>query len=140
MPGKVNPTQAEALTMLCAQVIANDIAVALGGAGGHLEMNAYKPLIIHNTMQSIRLLADGCTNFRRFLVEGTEPNRRRIREHVDRSLMLATALSPLVGYDRAARITHHAAEHDLTLRQAALDLGLVSAENFDRLVDPAKMV
>ena len=140
MPGKVNPTQAEALTMIAVQVMANDVAVGFGGAGGHLEMNAYKPLIIHNVMQSITLLADGCTNFRRFLVEGTAPNLPRIQEHVERSLMLATALSPAIGYDKAAQITHHAASHDLTLRQAALELGFVTAAEFDRLVDPARMV
>jgi len=97
MPGKVNPTQAEALTMLSGQVIANDVAVALGGAGGYLEMNVYKPLMIANVMQSIVLLADGCTNFRKFLVEGARPNRKKIAEYVDRSLMLVTALAPVIG-------------------------------------------
>ncbi len=140
MPGKVNPTQAEALTMIAVQVMANDVAVGFGGAGGHLEMNAYKPLMIHNIMQSIVLLADGCGNFRRFLVEGAEPNRKRIAEHLHRSLMLVTALTPVVGYDRASRIAHHAAAHDLTLREAALNLGYVSAEDFDRIVDPAEML
>jgi fumarate hydratase, class II len=140
MPGKVNPTQAEALTMIAAQVIANDVAVGLGGAGGHLEMNVYKPLIIHNVMQSITLLTDGCTNFRKFLVEGTKPNRKKIAEHVERSLMLVTALSPLVGYEKAGGIAHYAMEHDLTLKEAALKLGHVSEAEFDRLVDPVKMV
>ncbi|WP_431281280.1 class II fumarate hydratase [Humitalea sp. 24SJ18S-53] len=140
MPGKVNPTQAEALTMIAAQVMANDVAVGIGGAGGHLEMNAYKPLMIHNIAQSIVLLADGCTNFRRFLVEGTEPNRKRIAEFLHRSLMLVTALAPVIGYDKASQIAHHAAGHDLTLREAALDLGFVSAEDFDRIVDPALML
>jgi fumarate hydratase class II len=140
MPGKVNPTQAEALTMLSAQVMANDTAIGWGGSGGYLEMNVYKPLIIHNLMQSIRLLADGCTNFRRFLVEGTEPNRKRIAEYVERSLMLVTALSPVIGYDKASKIAHHAMDHDLTLRDAALQLGFVTAADFDRIVDPRKMV
>jgi fumarate hydratase class II len=140
MPGKVNPTQAEALTMLSAQVMANDTAIGWGGSGGYLEMNVYKPLIIHNLMQSIRLLADGCTNFRRFLVEGTEPNRKKIAEYVERSLMLVTALSPVIGYDKASRIAHHAMDHDLTLRDAALQLGFVTAADFDRIVDPRKMV
>ena len=106
MPGKVNPTQAEALTMIAVQVMANDVAVGFGGAGGHLEMNVYKPLMIHNVMQSITLMTDGCTNFRRFLVEGTKPNLKRIAEHVERSLMLVTALSPVIGYDKAAEIAH----------------------------------
>ena len=140
MPGKVNPTQAEALTMVAAQVMANDVAVGFGGAGGHLEMNVYKPLIIHNVMHSITLLADSVTNFRRFLVEGTTPNLRRIGEYVERSLMLVTALSPVIGYDRAAQLAHHASEHDLTLKQAALELGFVSEAEFDRLVDPRRMV
>jgi fumarate hydratase, class II len=140
MPGKVNPTQVEALTMLAVQVLANDVAVGFGGASGYLEMNVYKPLMIHNLMQSITLLTDGCTNFRRFLVEGTRPNVRKIREYVDRSLMLVTALVPVIGYDKASAIAHHAAEHDLTLKAAALELGFVDEETFDRIVDPAKMV
>eukprot|EP01037_Dinobryon_pediforme_P001834 gene1834-1865_t len=122
MPGKVNPTQAEALTMVAAQVMANDVAVGMGGAGGFLEMNVYKPLIIHNVMQSISLLTDGMTNFRRFLVEGMVPDRRRIAEHVARSLMLVTALAPAIGYDRASEVAHHAMHHDLSLREAALAL------------------
>jgi fumarate hydratase, class II len=140
MPGKVNPTQAEALTMIAVQVMANDVAVGFGGAGGYLEMNVYKPLTIHSLTQSIVLLSDGCTNFRRFLVEGTRPNLKKIAEYVERSLMLVTALAPVIGYDNASKIAHHAMDHDLTLRQAALDLGLVSAEEFDRIVDPRKMV
>ncbi|MFM7818974.1 MAG: lyase family protein, partial [Verrucomicrobiota bacterium] len=140
MPGKVNPTQAEALTMLSAQVMANDVAVGIGGSAGYLEMNVYKPLIIHNIAQSITLLTDGCTNFRRFLVEGTRPNLKRIADDVNRSLMLVTALSPVIGYDKASKIAHHAMDHELTLREAALQLGFVSAEDFDRIVDPRKMV
>jgi fumarate hydratase, class II len=140
MPGKVNPTQVEALTMLAVQVMANDVAVGFGGAGGYLEMNVYKPLMIANLLQSVILLSDGCTNFRKFLVEGTEPNRKKIAEYVERSLMLVTALAPVIGYDKASQIAHHAAEHDLTLKQAALSLGFVSEAEFDRIVDPAKMV
>ncbi|EHJ47186.1 Fumarate hydratase [Solidesulfovibrio carbinoliphilus subsp. oakridgensis] len=139
MPGKVNPTQCEALTMVAGQVMANDVAVGFGGAGGILEMNVYKPLILANVMQSIRLLADGMDNFRRFLLAGLEPNRRRIKELLGRSLMLVTALSPVIGYDNAAAIAHHALEHDLTLKEAAMDLGLVHAADFDRLVVPAQM-
>ena len=140
MPGKVNPTQAEALTMIAAQVMANDVAVGLGGAGGYLEMNVYKPLIIFNLMNSIVLMADGCTNFRKFMIEGTRPNLKVIQGHVERSLMLVTALAPVIGYDRASEIAHHATEHDLTLKQAALALGYVSEAEFDRVVDPSKMV
>jgi fumarate hydratase, class II len=140
MPGKVNPTQAEALTMLAVQVMANDVAVGFGGAGGYLEMNVYKPLIIANIAQSITLMTDGCTNFRTFLVDGTEPNRKKIKEYVDRSLMLVTALAPVIGYDKASKIAHYAMEHDLTLREAALQLGFVTETEFDRVVDPAKMV
>ena len=140
MPGKVNPTQAEALAMVAVQVMANDVAVGLGGAGGYLEMNVYKPLIIFNIMHSVTLMTDGCTNFRRFLIEGTKPNLKKIQEYVDRSLMLVTALSPIIGYDRASRIAHYALDNDLTLKQAALKLGFVTEDEFDRVVDPAKMV
>ncbi len=140
MPGKVNPTQAEALTMLAAQVMANDVAVGFGGASGYLEMNVYKPLIIFNITHSITLITDGCTNFRKFLVEGTEPNLKKIAEYVDRSLMLVTALAPVIGYDKASKIAHYAMDNDLTLKAAALKLGFVSEEEFDRVVDPAKMV
>jgi fumarate hydratase class II len=140
MPGKVNPTQAEALTMLSAQVMANDVAVGFGGAGGYLEMNVYKPLIIFNITHSITLLTDGCTNFNKFLIAGTKPNLKQIAGYVERSLMLVTALSPVIGYDKASKIAHHAMDNDLTLREAALQLGFVSAEEFDRIVDPKKMV
>ncbi len=140
MPGKVNPTQVEALTMIAVQVMANDVAVGFGGAGGYLEMNVYKPIMIHNIMQSITLLSDGCTNFRKYLVEGTEPNRKKIAEYVERSLMLVTALSPVIGYDKAAHLAHFASDHDLTLKEAALQLGYVTEEEFDRVVDPGKML
>lgn len=139
MPGKVNPTQAEALTMVAVQVMANDVAVGFGGAGGYLEMNVYKPLIIFNITHSITLITDGCTNFRKFLVEGTKPNLKKIKEYVERSLMLVTALSPVIGYDKASKIAHHALDNDLTLKQAALKLGFVTEEEFDRIVDPTKM-
>jgi fumarate hydratase class II len=140
MPGKVNPTQCEALTMIAVQVMANDVAVGMGGAGGYLEMNVYKPLMIYNITHSITLLADGCTNFRKFLIEGTRPNLRKIKEYVDRSLMLVTALAPVIGYDKASKIAHYAMDNDLTLKAAALKLGFVSESEFDRIVDPAKMV
>src|SRR5262249_20609102 len=140
MPGKVNPTQCEALTMIAVQVMANDVAVGFGGAGGYLEMNVYKPLLIFNIAQSTAIMTDGCTNFRRFLVEGTKPNLKRIKEYVEGSLMLVTALSPVIGYDKASKIAHHAMDHDLTLKQAALKLGFVTEAEFDRVVDPRKMV
>jgi fumarate hydratase class II len=140
MPGKVNPTQCEALTMIAVQVMANDVAVGLSGAGGHLEMNVYKTLMIYGLAQSITLLSDGCTNFRKFLIEGTRPNRKKLAEYVERSLMLVTALSPVIGYDKASQIAHYAMEHDLTLKQAALKLGFVSEAEFDRIVDPRKMI
>ncbi len=140
MPGKVNPTQAEALTMIAVQVMANDVAVGFGGGSGYLEMNVYKPLIIFNIMHSITIMTDGCTNFRKFLVEGTKPNLKKIKEYVDRSLMLVTALSPVIGYDRASKIAHYAMDNDLTLKDAALKLGFVTEAEFDRIVDPAKMI
>jgi len=140
MPGKVNPTQAEALTMIAAQVMANDVAVGFGGAGGYLEMNVYKPLIIFNVTHSITILTDGCTNFRKFLIEGTKPNLKKIKEYVDRSLMLVTALSPVISYDKASEIAHYALDNDLTLKQAALKLGFVTEDEFERVVDPSKMV
>jgi fumarate hydratase, class II len=140
MPGKVNPTQAEVLTMIAAQVMANDVAVGFGGAGGYLEMKVYKPLIIFNITHSIAIISDGCKNFRKFLIEGTKPNLVKIKEYVDRSLRLVTALSPVIGYDKASKIAHYAMDNDQTLKAAALKLGFVTEELFDRVVYPAKMV
>jgi fumarate hydratase class II len=140
MPGKVNPTQCEALAMIAVQAMCNDVAAAVGGASGYLEMNVYKPLIIFNVAKSVRTMTDGCTNFRKFLVEGMEPNLKQIGYFVERSLMLVTALSPVIGYDKASKLAHYALDHDLTLKEAALQLGTVSAAEFDRIVDPRKMV
>ena len=140
MPGKVNPTQCEALAMIAVQMMANDVAVGFGGASGYLEMNVYKTVLIFNIANSITIATDGCTNFRRFLVEGTRPNLKKINEYVERSLMLVTALSPVIGYDKASKIAHHALDHDLTLKAAALQLGFVSEAEFDRVVDPRRMV
>src|SRR5262249_13389716 len=140
MPGKINPTQCEALTMIAVQVMANDMAVSIGGAGGHLEMNVYKPLMIFNISKSIRTMTDGCSNFRKYLVEGMEPSLKQISSFLERSLMLVTALSPVIGYNQAAEVAHYALHHDLTLKEAALKLGVISAEEFDRIVDPRKMV
>jgi len=140
MPGKVNPTQCEALAMIAVQAMANDVAVGFGGASGYLEMNVYKTLMIFNVMHSITIITDGCTNFRKFLIEGTRPNEKKINEYVQRSLMLVTALAPVIGYDKASKIAHHAMDNDLTLKAAALQLGFVTEVEFDRIVDPGKMV
>src|SRR5580693_3346124 len=140
MPGKVNPTQCEALAMLAVQAMANDVAAAIGGASGYLEMNVYKPLLIFIVTKSVRLMTDGCANFRTFLVAGTEPNLKQIGYFVERSLMLVTALIPVIGYDKASQVAHYALDHDLTLKEAALKLGAVSPTDFDRIVDPRKMV
>jgi fumarate hydratase class II len=140
MPGKVNPTQAEALTMVAAQVLGNDTAVKIAGSQGHFELNVYKPLLAANVIRSTRLLADGCDAFREFAVEGVTANRERIAELVDRSLMLVTALSPRIGYDRAAEVAKKAHHDGTTLRQAAVTLGYVSTEEFDELVRPDRMV
>src|SRR5213594_713773 len=140
MPGKVNPTQCEALTMVAVEVIGNDTAVAIAGAQGNFELNVFKPLIIFNVLRSVHLLADACARFREFCVEGVEANRARIAELVDRSLMLVTALAPHIGYDRAAAIAKRAHAEGLTLREAALASGYVTAEQYDRWVRPADMV
>jgi fumarate hydratase class II len=139
MPGKVNPTQSEALTMVSAQVMGNDVAVGIGGASGNFELNVFKPLIIHNVLQSIRLLADASTNFDRFCAAGIEPNHARIRENLERSLMLVTALNPHIGYDNAAKIAKKAHKDGTTLREAAVALGLVTADQFDAWVDAKAM-
>jgi fumarate hydratase class II len=140
MPGKVNPTQSEAMTMLCAQVFGNDVAINFGGASGNFELNVYKPLIAHNFLQSARLLADGCDSFRKNCALGIEPNRERIQQHLENSLMLVTALNPHIGYDNAAKIAKKAHKEGLTLRQSAEALGLVSAEDFSRFVKPEEMI
>ena len=140
MPGKVNPTQAEAMTMVAAQVIGNDAAVTFAGSQGHFELNVYKPVIAANVIRSSRLLADACRSFREFAVEGLEANRERIAELVGRSLMLVTALSPSIGYDKAAEVAKKAHAEGLTLKAAALELGYVSEEEFDRVVRAEDMV
>src|SRR6266478_3642971 len=140
MPGKVNPTQSEALTMVCAQVLGNDVAVNIGGASGHFELNVFKPLIIHNFLHSVRLLADACASFDTHCAQGIEPDRERIRALVERSLMLVTALAPRLGYDRAAGIAKKAHAEGLTLKEAAVKLGYLTAEEFDREVRPESMV
>jgi fumarate hydratase class II len=140
MPGKVNPTQAEAMTMVAAQVMGNDVAINMGGALGNFELNVMKPLIIHNFLSSVRLLADACVSFNDHCAAGIEPNRARIDELLKQSLMLVTALNPHIGYDKAAKIAKHAHGKGLTLREAAIELGLVKPEDFDRWVRPEEMV
>jgi fumarate hydratase, class II len=140
MPGKVNPTQSEAMTMLCAQVLGNDVAINIGGASGNFELNVFKPLLIHNFLMSCRLLADGCDSFRENCAVGIEPNPQRITENLENSLMLVTALNPHIGYDKAAQIAKHAHRTGKTLKEAAVELGHVSAEDFDRWVRPENMV
>jgi fumarate hydratase class II len=139
MPGKVNPTQCEALTMLCCQVFGNDVAINIGGASGNFELNVFKPLIAHNFLQSVRLLADGMTSFDEHCARGIDANRDRIADLMERSLMLVTALTPHIGYDKAAKIAKQAHQDGTTLKQAALALGFVTAEDFDRWVRPADM-
>ena len=139
MPGKVNPTQCEALTMICAQVFGNDVAITVGGASGNFELNVYKPLIAHNFLQSMRLLADGMHSFDEHCARGISANRERIAELVDRSLMLVTALAPHIGYDKAAAIAKKAHHEGSTLKQAALDSGYVSSAEFDLWVKPEAM-
>ena len=140
MPGKVNPTQCEALAMLCAQVFGNDVAITIGGASGNFELNVFRPLIAYNALQSIRLLADGCASFAAHCAAGIEPNRARIGELVARSLMLVTALNPHIGYDRAAQIAKKAHHEGTSLKDAALALGFVTEAQFDEWVQPALMV
>jgi fumarate hydratase class II len=140
MPGKVNPTQCEMLTMVAAQVIGNHTAVTVGGLQGHLELNVFKPLIGANVIRSINLLSTGMESFTRRALEGLEADRERIAELMNRSLMLVTALAPEIGYDNAAKIAKHAHQNGMTLKEAGLDLGLVDAETFDRVVRPEQMI
>ena len=140
MPGKVNPTQCEALTMLCAQVMGNDVAIGIGGASGNFELNVFKPLLAHNILQSIRLLTDGMHSFEHHCVQGITANRERIAELLERSLMLVTALAPHIGYDKAAEIAKRAHHEGTTLKDAALALGYVNAEEYERWVVPAEMI
>jgi fumarate hydratase class II len=140
MPGKVNPTQEEAMVMVCIQVIGEDNAVAFAGSQGNFELNAMRPIIINNFLHAARVLGDACDKFRRFSVEGTRLNGKRIAEMLGRSLMLVTALSPVIGYDKASSIAHKANDEDLTLKQAALKSGFIDEKRFDEIVDPNKMV
>jgi fumarate hydratase class II len=140
MPGKVNPTQSEAMTMVCVQVMGNDAAIGFAGSQGNFELNVFKPVMIHNFLHSVRLLTDSCRSFREHCVEGIEVNRARCEQYVNGSLMLVTALSPKIGYDKAAEVAKKAHHEGTTLREAALSLGYVSAEEYDQVVRPELML
>ncbi len=140
MPGKVNPTQSEQMTMVAAQVIANDVAVNIGGASGNFELNVFKPLIIHNVLNSIRLLSDSCVSFEEHCARGITPNKERLNEHLNNSLMLVTALNPHIGYDNAAKIAKNAHKKGTTLKESGIELGLLTSEQFDEWVLPEKMI
>jgi fumarate hydratase, class II len=140
MPGKVNPTQCEAMTMVACQVIGNDVALTIGGSQGNFELNVFKPMMIFNLMQSISLLSDSCIHFTKFLIEGIRPNKKKIAQYVENSLMLVTALSPKIGYDKAAHLAHRAYEEDSSLREVCLKLGYLTAQEFDEIVKPEKMI
>jgi fumarate hydratase class II len=140
MPGKVNPTQVEALTMVCAQVIGNDATITFAGASGHFELNVYKPVMINAFLESANLLGSACHTFNYHCVVGIEPNHPRIQEHLQNSLMLVTALNPHIGYENATKIANKAHEQKTTLREAAIELELLTAEQFDQWVDPANMI
>ena len=140
MPGKVNPTQCEAMTMVCVQVMGNDAAVGFAGSQGNFQLNVFKPVIIHNFLHSVRLLADACRSFDKHCARGIEPDRQRLQENLEKSLMLVTCLNPHIGYDSAARVAKKAFQENKTLKEAAVELGLVSAEQFDQIVRPENMV
>jgi fumarate hydratase class II len=140
MPGKVNPTQSEAMTMVCVQVIGNDTAIGVAGTQGNFELNVFKPLMIHNLLHSIRLLSDSCHSFKVYCVDGLKPNHDQIRHHLNNSLMLVTALSPRIGYDNAAKVAKKAHAEGKTLRNVCIEMGLLSGEDFDQVVRPEKMI
>jgi fumarate hydratase class II len=139
MPGKVNPTQVEAITMVCAQVMGNDVAVSIGGSNGQFELNVFKPVMIYNLLQSAELIGDACISFAEKCVCGIEPNHPRVKEHLENSLMLVTALNPHIGYYKAAEIAKKAHVEGTTLREAAVELGHLTSEQFDEWVIPARM-
>ena len=140
MPGKVNPTQCEAITMVCAQVMGNDVTVGFAGSLGHFQLNVFKPVIIHNILESIRLLSDGFNSFKNKCVDGITANKTRIKQHLDESLMLVTALNQVIGYDKAAEIAKKAWKEGSTLKEATLALKYLSSEEFDKNVDPKNMI
>lgn len=140
MPGKVNPTQCEAMTMIAAQVMGNDVSISIGGSNGHFELNVFKPMIIANFLQSARIIGEGCDSFNEHCVSGILPVKETIRKHLDDSLMLVTALNTKIGYYKAATIAQRAYKENKSLKEAAIETGLVTAEEFDAWVDPSKMV
>jgi fumarate hydratase class II len=140
MPGKVNPTQPEAMTMVCAQVLGNDVAVNIGGMSGHFQLNVFKPVIIRNVLESARLLGDACVSFNDNCAIGIEPNLAAIQKNLENTLMLVTALNTHIGYDNAAKIAKKAHKENKTLREATLELGLLTDEEFTKIVDPKKML
>jgi len=140
MPGKVNPTQAEALTMVCAQVMGNDVAVSIGGSNGHFELNVFKPMMAFNVLMSARLIGEACKSFDEHCAVGIEPNHARIKQNLDNSLMLVTALNTKIGYEKAAKIAKTAHENGTTLKEESVNLGYLTAEEFDQWVDPSKMI
>ena len=139
MPGKVNPTQCEAMTMVCVQVMGNDSAIGFAGSQGNFELNVFKPLMMHNLLQSIRLLADACGTFTDYLVEGLEPNLPQLEKYLESSLMLVTALNPIIGYDAGAIVTKKAFVEGKTLREVCLELGYLTAETYDQVIQPKNM-
>ena len=140
MPGKVNPTQCEAMTMLCVQVMGNHSAITIGGSQGHFELNVYKPMIAYNILQSIKLLADGCNSFVKNCVSGIKLNKKMIDQHLNNSLMLVTALAPVIGYDKAAEIAKKAHKNGTTLKEEAIKLNYISEKDYDKIVRPEKMI
>ena len=140
MPGKVNPTQCEAVTMVCVKVIGNHNGITIAGSHGHFELNVFKPMIAHNILQSIDLIADSAKNFALYCIKGVKANKKKIQEHLDNSLMLVTALAPKIGYDNAARIAKTALKNDTTLKFETLKTGLISEKDYDKIVDPKKMI
>ena len=140
MPGKVNPTQCEAVTMVCVKIIGNHTGITLAGTHGHFELNVFKPMIAHNILQSIDILADSVKNFSKFCVDGIKANKTKIKEHLDNSLMLVTALAPHIGYDNAAKIAKKALKNNTTLKHETMKSGLINGKDYDKIVDPKKMI
>ena len=140
MPGKVNPTQSEAMLMVCAQVIGNDMTISIAGAGGNFELNVYKPVLILNLLQSIRLLSDACESFSSYCVERIEANPLQIAKHLGNSLMLVTALNPHIGYDAAAKVAQKAFRENLSLKESAISMGVLTEKQFDAIIRPEKMI
>ena len=140
MPGKVNPTQCEAVTMVCVKVIGNHNGITMAGSHGHFELNVFKPLIIHNILQSINIMSDSSAAFSNYCIKGLKPNKKRIKNLLDNSLMLVTALSPKIGYDNAAKIAKMAHKNNTTLKEEAIKSGLINEKDFNKIVDPKKMI